>query len=164
MQYTKNVETNFYFFNIFTCIKKVMKKALIKNLKNDTYCRLKPDSHGGVGVFAIKNIPKGTNPFHITNHKNFTQRILNIPDEEVKKMDPAIIKMISDFYVKSDDNGFWGIPYKGLNANDISFYLNNSEKPNLKIIYDNESTMLNFKTSRQINIGEELLIDYREYK
>ena len=30
-------------------------------------------------------------------------------------------------------NCFWGIPYKGLNANDISFYLNNSEKPNLKI-------------------------------
>ena len=42
--------------------------------------------------------------------------------------------------------------------------VSNSEKPNLKIIYDNESTMLNFKASRQINIGEELLIDYREYK
>lgn len=140
-----------------------MKKALIKNLKNDTYCRLKPDSHGGVGVFAIKNIPKGVNPFHITNHKNFNQRILNIPDDEVQKMDPAVIKMISDFYVKSKD-GFWGIPYKGLNANDVSFYLNNSEKPNLKIIYDDESTMMTFKTSRFINAGEELLIDYREYE
>ena len=125
---------------------------------------MKPDSHGGVGVFAIKNIPKGVNPFHITNHKNFIQRILNISDEEVQKMDSAVIKMISDFYVKSDDDDFWGIPYKGLNANDISFYLNNSEKPNLKIIYDNQSTMLNFRASRQINIGEELLIDYREYK
>ncbi len=78
-------------------------------------------------------------------------------------MDPAVIKMISDFYVKSKD-GFWGIPYKGLNANDVSFYLNNSEKPNLKIIYDDESTMMIFKTSRFINAGEELLIDYREYE
>lgn len=140
-----------------------MKKALLENLKKDTYCRLKPDSYGGVGVFAIKKIPKGIYPFHITNHVTFTQRVLNIPDEEVQKMDPAVIKMITDFYVKSKD-GIWRIPYKGLNANDISFYLNNSETPNLKIVVDDDSTMLTFKTARIINEGEELLIDYREYE
>jgi len=42
-------------------------KQLVRNLKNNVYCRIKPDSFGGVGVFAIKDIPEGVNPFKLSN-------------------------------------------------------------------------------------------------
>lgn len=42
------------------------KKVLLKNLQNDIYCRIKPSKKHGVGVFAIKDIPKNTNPFKTT--------------------------------------------------------------------------------------------------
>ena len=31
-----------------------MKKALINNLQNDVYCRIKPSKKHGVGVFAFR--------------------------------------------------------------------------------------------------------------
>ncbi len=39
------------------------KEELIKHLKNDVYCRLGVSKISGIGVIAIKDIPKGTNPF-----------------------------------------------------------------------------------------------------
>ena len=38
------------------------KNELLKVL-GKTYCRLMPSKLGGVGVFAIRDIAKGTNPF-----------------------------------------------------------------------------------------------------
>jgi SET domain-containing protein len=137
-----------------------MKKSLLFNLNNETFCRLRPDKHGGVGVFAIKTIPKGVNPIK-TPKGLLSQRIINIPDEEVQKMDPNVAKMIKDFYVQID--GKWGIPYLGLNSIDISFYLNHSDKPNMKIVEDDKCTMLCFESNRVIHEGEELSINYSEY-
>ena len=137
------------------------KKLLLKNLKNDIYTRLFPDAHGGVGVFAIKPIPKGTNPFKISNAPCMKHAIINVSDEYVQKLDPAVKKMISAFYVLED--GKWGIPKPGINANDISFYLNYSKKPNLKIVNSKKCNMVIFKTTKDIPIGEELVINYDIY-
>ena len=136
------------------------KKKLIKNLKNQTYCRIKPDSFGGVGVFAIRDIPKGVNPF-ILGTGVCPIKTVDIPDRYVKQMHPEIQKMITDFYFMENDN--WGIPKHGLNANDISFYMNTSKIPNMRIINDLKCSMVIFKTMRDIRAGEELFIDYDEY-
>ena len=40
-----------------------IKQTILEHLKNNIYCRLKPSKIHGVGVFAIRNIPKNTNPF-----------------------------------------------------------------------------------------------------
>ena len=136
------------------------KKHLIKNLENDVYTRIKPSKYG-VGVFAIKDIPKGKNPFLITGNKNSNPRILNINQDELINVDKEVQKMIVDFYFKDNKNNF-GIPINGLNSNDITFYLNSSTTPNLKIV-DDGTSLLTFRTVRPIKKGEELFINYEEY-
>lgn len=138
-----------------------MKKALIKNLKEDVYCRIKPSKKHGVGVFAIKDIPKNVNPFLHTNNKCIKSKIINISQDEIKSIPNEVKKMIDDFYHKEDD--IYGIPYKGLNANDISFYMNTSSKPNVGFESDDKCSMIVFKSLRKIQKGEELFINYDDF-
>ena len=138
-----------------------MKKALIKNLKEDVYCRIKPSKKHGVGVFAIKDIPKNVNPFLHTNNKCIKSKIINISQDEIKSIPNEVKKMIDDFYHK--ENGIYGIPYKGLNANDISFYMNTSSKPNIGFESDDKCSMIVFKSLRKIQKGEELFINYNDF-
>ena len=138
------------------------KKKLIANLRNNTYCRLKPDSFGGVGVFAIKDIPMGKNPFLYPTGA-CVNKTVDIPDSYIKQFDPEVQKMITDFY-EMNENGTWTIPKVGLNGNDISFYLNTSKNNNLKISSTSKCDMVIFKTTRYIMAGEELFIDYDDYK
>ncbi len=134
---------------------------LLDNLKNDTFCRLRPDEYGGVGVFAIKDIPKDVNPFYTTKGL-ICPRIINVPDKEIQKLDPGVKKMIKDFFVK-DKHDKWGLSFLGLNSMDITFYINHSDKPNMNIVADSSCSMLSFVTKRKINEGEQLFIDYKEY-
>jgi len=138
-----------------------LSKALIRNLKYDTYTRLRPDAFGGVGVFAIKDIPAGVNPFKYGTGI-CPIKTVNIPDSVVKTFDLEVQKMIKDFYVLEED-GKWCIPKLGLNGNDISFYINTSKTPNVKIINTKKCDMVIFKTMRPIANGEELFINYDEY-
>ena len=138
-----------------------MKKALIKNLKEDVYCRIKPSKKHGVGVFAIKDIPKDINPFKLTGNQCIKSKVINISEEEVNSFPSEVKKMVNDFYHNED--GVYGIPYKGLNANDISFYMNTSTNPNVGFESDNKCSMVVFKTLRKIKKGEELLINYDDF-
>jgi len=129
------------------------KKQTLNYLKN-TYCRLKPSKIEGVGVFAVKNIPKNTNPFQgAIKHK-----WLEFLPKELKNLDKEILKMISDFFA-TEKNGKFVIPESGLNCMDISFFLNKSKKTNVKTI-DNGLT---FITLRKIKKGEELTVSYADY-
>ena len=47
---------------------------------------------------------------------------------------------------------------------DISFFANNSEKPNLKVFDDGKNDSLCFKTMRKIKKGEELTFSYKAYE
>lgn len=128
------------------------KQNLIKKLKN-TYCRIKPSKIGGVGVFAIRNIPKGTDPFL------YSQKVkwIKLKKADIEKLDISIQRLVQDFYVY--DKGYYYVSYNGLNSNDISFFVNHSKKPNLET--DDGSF---FKTMRVIKTGEELLADYNTYE
>ena len=117
-----------------------------------TYCRLKPSTVcDGIGVFAIKKLPKGFYPFSgcynkcLKLHKDVIELL---PDEEVKKY----IKDLSGF----EKDHYW-VPRCGMNAVDMSFFINHSITPN---IYENNGI---FRTTRDIEIGEELTVDYRTY-
>lgn len=130
------------------------KKQHILNLLQKTYCRLQPSSIQGVGVFAIRDIPKNTNPFEgvtIPDSELFSQSELAELPEEVKTM-------VNDFFV-ADEEGRIDIPDYGLNGIDISFFINHSKTPNL-ITHDESVT---FVTSRDIKKGEELTADYSTY-
>ena len=138
-----------------------MKKSLLKNLKNDVYCRIKPSKKHGVGVFAIKDIPINTNPFKMTCKECIKQRVLNVSKDDVNKLDPEVKKMVKVFYHEQDE--VFGIPYCGLNGNNISFYLNTSKKPNVGFKSIINCSMVVFNTNRKIKKGEELLINYDEF-
>ena len=138
-------------------------KQLVRNLKNNVYCRIKPDSFGGVGVFAIKDIPEGVNPVKLSNGDCFNYKSIDVPEEVVNKLEKGVKKMVKDFYEKDHDNNTYGIPYEGINVNDITFYINTSKNPNLDIISSGKCDMYIFKTNKHIKKGQELLINYDNY-
>ena len=77
------------------------KKDILNCLKN-TYCRLKPSKIEGVGVFAIRDIPKNINPFKgIVNQKWYELKLFDL-----KGLDKEILKLaewaciIEDHYSK----------------------------------------------------------------
>ncbi len=72
----------------------IVKNSILKNLKN-TYCRLRPSKLNGVGVFAIRNIPKNRDPFETIKKQRWHEfKISNF-----KSLDKEVLKMIEDFFV-----------------------------------------------------------------
>ena len=134
-----------------------MNEKIFENLKN-TYCRIGKSKVQGVGVIAMRNIPKNTNPFYGVKEKKWQK--IKMPD--LKKIDKEVLKMIDSFFVIEKDKTVY-IPEDGLNGMDISFFLNNSKKPNVKIIGDGNISATNFVTTRKIKKGEELTVSYATY-
>jgi len=130
------------------------KEEILKRLKN-TYCRLQPSTVEGVGVFAVRDIPKNINPFEIMLKDS---QWYKFDTSELKKLDKEIFKMIDDFCVIEKDKTVY-IPEHALNSMDISFFVNNSETPNLKTIDEG----FTFITLRKIKKGEELFVAYETY-
>ncbi len=131
-----------------------LNKKILTNLKN-TYCRLKLSRIEGIGIIAIRNIPKNINPFFGVQNQKWIK--LNIA--ELKKLDKEIIKMVDSFFTIEKDGTVY-VPECGLNGMDISFFLNNSNKPNLRVVGGGEKEALEFKTSKKIKKGEELTVSY----
>lgn len=129
------------------------KKDVFKKLEN-TYCRLKPSSFHGVGVFAVRDIPANVDPFEGIRKQKWVK--FNI--SELKYLEKEIIEMIDDFYVIEKD-GKVLINEDGLNGMDVSFFPNNSKSPNVKTIDGG----YNFITLRKIKKGEELTVAYHTY-
>lgn len=136
------------------------KDKLLANLENDTYVRLRPSTLQGVGVFAIKDIPKDTNPFQMPN--KIKSKLIKCTANDLKYISPEVKKMLNDF-LEPENKSFY-IPENGLNSLDITFYLNHSLKNNLGIVEDKDDNYYGFITLRPIKKGEELLINYKDYK
>ena len=135
------------------------KKILLKHLQNDIYCRLGVSKIAGIGVIAIKNIPKNTNPFK--NLSKEKEKIIELDDKDIKNLDNNVKKIIKDFFGNKKS---YDVLYSGPNYINISYYLNHSEKPNLNIIDSPESEYLCFVTNKDIKAGEELTINYAKYE
>jgi hypothetical protein len=144
------------------------KQKLLNNIKNKTYVRIgisKVDKTG-VGVIAIKDIPKDKNPFEYSNkkhgHCSANTKLIDVNKYEMGDFSPGVKKMIIDFFDPDDENNY-SIPLYGLNSLDISYYLNTSKTPNLKIYKCSSCKQYCFKTLKKINKNNELLINYDEY-
>lgn len=125
------------------------KKQLLKHLQADVYCRLMPSKIHGVGVFAIRDIPKGISPFagsHIYKEVIFSK-------DELRNLHPEVKKIINDFLISEGTKVF--IPSFGLNGIDISFFINHSNSPT--IFVDKKGI---FRAMKDIHKGEELTYDY----
>jgi SET domain-containing protein len=138
-------------------------KELLKNLA-ETSCRLGKSKIQGIGVLAIKNIKKGSNPFKYTSGECIKYKITPLTKTDLKKakIDKNVMKMIDDFIHPLE--GIYYIPHDGLNSMDITFFLNHSDKPNVKWVEgDDGCDYGTFVTIKNIKEGDELTIDYRDY-
>ena len=134
------------------------KEEIIKDFENNIYCRIQPSAIHGVGVFAIRNIPKGTNPF--ITYTNI--ETIAIPEKEIienKNIPDTVKKMIKDFYVIQ--NGNFYCDARSLNEINITYFLNHSDTPNLDVNEIDEESV--FTANKDISIGEELTSNYSKY-
>jgi SET domain-containing protein len=132
------------------------KKALLENLKSHTFCRYGPSDIDGIGIFAIKSIPKDTIVFKICNE--MYDNIIELTDEDLEELDDSVSKYIEDIFIR-EERGIWALPECGLNSLNISFFLNHSNTPNLSPQMTHGYAA--WVTNRFIKADEELTNDYR---
>jgi hypothetical protein len=114
------------------------------------YTRIRPSALSGVGVFAIRDIPKGTSVFG-----NDDSPTVSIDALAIDSLPPAIKKLYEDFCVLQGDKYECPVSFNDLTP---SWYLNHSSEPN--VAPDSE---LRFYATRDISCGEELTSDYDSY-
>jgi len=126
------------------------KEALLKELANSTYVMIKPSPLHGIGVFAIRDIPKGTSNIFSKGVGDW----IKVSKEEVEALPQHSKDLIENHCLFDEDSYF--IPDYGFKLVDLVIYLNHSETPNVISLNDGEE----FQAIRDIAIGEELLVDY----
>jgi SET domain-containing protein len=132
----------------------VMNKRQLLASLNDVYTRLGNGSHG-IGVFAVRAIPKGTDPFKRCDPAG---SVIRISKEELAaaRAPREVKRMLKDFCAL--DKGAYHVPDYGIDAIDKSYYLNHSSRPNMTT-KDGDT----FVALRNIKKGEELTVNYDLY-
>ena len=128
----------------------------LQALDTTTYCRISVSKVHGIGVRAIRDIPKGIDPFiSFGSNKSF----LRLTEEEIKTLNPAVQNYIKAYYVRTE--GIYPVMLRGLNEVGIFSYMNHSDNPNMALYKENENELLPFVSLKDIKAGEELFWDYR---
>lgn len=128
------------------------KRTLLANLEI-VYCRVQPSPLHGVGVFAIRRIPKGINPFKLP----LVTELVGLTPTDLRTLPAGTRQMIRQYAV--NDGGRYFLSTLGFNLLELEYFVNHSDKPNL--VFDEESG--SYRTARVIRIGEELTGDYNHY-
>jgi len=113
------------------------------------YTRLQQSVHG-VGVFAIRDIPEGTNVF-----AGDTNEMREIDENDISHVQPEIRQLYEDFCVWKDATIKGPSNFNNLT---VGWYLNYSDTPNVKC-----DEKFDFIAMRCIKKGEELTADYTKY-
>jgi len=114
------------------------------------YARIGLSDLHGVGVRAIRDIPKGTLVF-----TGEDERVRWVSRAYVRKLPKAIRALYEDFGMVWGER--IGVP-TSLNRLSVGWYINHSETPNVWADDDGR-----FRALRRIRKGEELLADYRTF-
>lgn len=130
------------------------KAELLAELTNNTYVMLRPSPIEGVGVFAIRDIPKGCRDMFSKPDAN--DEWITVPKNEVDNLPPHAQFIVGNYCLYDDDNYF--IPGNGFKKIDLSLFLNHADIANVISINDGDY----FEAVRDIKAGEELLVDYGE--
>ena len=126
------------------------KAALLQELQTDNYVMLKPSPVHGIGVFAIKDIPKGCRSIFSKG----TGGWVRLSFEEVEQLPPHSRNLVETYCLYDETHYF--VPDYGFKLMDLVLYLNHSSTPNIASINEGEE----FEALRDIQEGEELLVDY----
>lgn len=123
----------------------------MRHLTEEVYCRLGISKTHGVGVFALRPIPKGVSPLKTPVRK----REVRIRREELAALPKGVLTQLKRFCYH--DKGTYYVPSCGFNTMDLAVYLNHSKKPNLRFTKKGA-----LETLKSIPKGQELTIDYDE--
>lgn len=117
------------------------------------YARLKPSqvAPGGVGLFAIRKIPKST-PVFLGDDGH----LVLVEKSFVDGLEASLREMYDDICIVKDKGKFFGCP-KNFNQMSIAWYVNHSDVPNV-VVSDNQLC-----AARDIEPGEELTADYHTF-
>lgn len=129
------------------------KEALLAELNSDTYVMIKPSPIEGIGVFAIRDIPKGCRDMFSKPVIN-PEQWLKIPRTDIDRL-PSYSKQLVETYCLYDDDNYF-VPEYGFKKMDLVNFINHSDTPNIISINDGEY----FEAIKDISNGEELLADY----
>lgn len=125
------------------------KKKIIQHLETEVFCKLGVSPIHGIGVFAVRPIPKGVNPLR----SYIRMREIDVPKKEIKHLPKGVRSQIDMFCFYN--RKIVSIPVNGLNSFDLAVYLNHSKQPNLRFKKNGALESL-----KAIDQGEELFIDY----
>ncbi len=128
------------------------KEALLKELSQNTWVMLKPSPIEGIGVFALKDIPKGCRSMF--SKPDDASEWINVSKNEIEAL-PAHAQFLVGNYCLYDEENYF-IPAQGFKKIDLALFLNHSDEPNIISVNDGDY----FEATRDIKEGEELVIDY----
>jgi len=128
------------------------KASLLKELQAEFFIALQPSPVHGIGVFALRDIPKGFR--HIFSSEPVEWIRLSFVEAEA--LPEHTRNFIETYYLYDEDQYF--IPAHGCKIMDMASYLNHSATPNIASVMDGAF----FEAMRDIKQGEELLVDYGE--
>jgi SET domain-containing protein len=122
-----------------------LKEKLILNRLDQVCCKLAPSTIHGVGVFAIKNIKKGTNPF---KNSYIAQDSILV---NKNKINTEMKELLNDYHPSMDNK----LQIVSSYPNQIIWtnYINYSyDNPNIELMINGE-----WQTIKDIKKGEEVL-------
>ncbi len=128
------------------------KEELLKELSEETLITLKPSLVHGIGVFALRDIPKGCKTLFSKNVGEW----IKVPILDIEKL-PEQSRNLVETYCLYDETHYY-LPDYGFKVMDLVNYLNHSSIPNVISVNDGEY----FESIRDIREGEELLVNYGE--
>ena len=131
-------------------VQRLRESLCIKKLDKQVWCRIKPSSVHGVGIFAIKDIPKGTDPF-VDSYMG--DQISLIDKKKLSGLSTEIKTMLEDYW-PTNGNKEAIVP---LYPNTLVWtnYLNYTDDEKKNNIHLNDQGK--WETLRDIKEGEELL-------
>ena len=128
------------------------KEELLQELAGNTWVMLKPSPIEGIGVFALRHIPKGCRDMF--GKPDDAGDWNTVSKNEIETL-PAHAQFLVGNYCLYDEENYF-VPAHGFKKIDISLFLNHSDQPNIISVNDGDY----FETTRDIKEGEELVIDY----
>ncbi len=132
----------------------ITKEVLLKELSGNTWIMLKPSPIEGIGVFTLRDIPKGCRDMF--GKPDTAGEWITVSKKEVEGL-PAHAQFLVGNYCLYDEANYF-VPAQGFKKMDLSLFLNHSDEPNIISVDDGDY----FEATRDIKQGEELLIDYGE--
>jgi hypothetical protein len=144
------------------------KSELLKHLQSHTHAQLTDSLLGGVGVQAIRKIPKNTEIFRLNVCRHIDNRDarvdVELTAEEVGRLPKKVAGLLRRLIVPNvvDGTTTYPVPVQGLNGLDPSFFCNATllqDQANVEVIHvKDQRGLAAIRSTRDIIAGEELLL------